>query len=641
MKSSAITKKTKKKIVHKYYRWLEKKARLLQGTKWLLHQYKLKKYLDVCFRGTVQEFYDKVSQYDVISFDIFDTLVTRCVQKPIDIFSLLGLWVEKYYHINKNEFLVARIKVESDENKRLNGNATLDDIYHSLQSYFNISKEKCEKIKNKEVELELKYIIPRTDVVNVLSKLKKEGKTIYLISDMYLPRNVIDNILSQCGIKTDLYDKIYLSSETKKRKDDSTIWIEIAKDNQKRKYIHIGDSFTSDYKNPRDNGLSSILIANSWERYESSLIRYCKGIDRYDKIGDKVIKGLIFNKCLYNSPFVHKHSELDCYAYVFFGPLFLQFCNWLSESTKKDNINHVWFLAREGFYLEPLYNSFCKKKYLKKIITTNYILTSRKAAAIADMHSVDAIKEYLLNGGFVGTLDDLLDSRFGIVEVSGSDKVYSLPRDLDKVMIALEPYKNKIYSNSKLQKKLYQEYIISVDPNFKNEKIGVVDIGYSGTAQYYLSNILDKKFIGYYFALSDNVRPEKNKQKCRACFFKSRNYQPDQNPWMLIESVLTAPKGQFGGFFEDGSLIFADSDKTASNKENLERFFAGIKKFIEDIFSLMSAETIVESNFSNGLALDLLKSFYWENVDIPQEVRHVFKVETTFNGGDGICKVFK
>lgn len=638
MDRNSIAKRIKNKIYDSYYRSFDKRDRVIQYLKWWLQQKKDSNLSKVYFHGTKQEFFDQVKCYDIISFDIFDTLITRCVQKPVDIFSILGYWVEKTYHIKSEKFFDARIKAESDENRRLNENATLNDIYNVLRQKLGLNVEQCNLIKQKELTIESQYLIPRKEMVEVLKKLKLHGKKIWLISDMYLSKDTIKSFLEKCGINHSFYDEIYISSETQKRKDNSAIWREIAEKCKERKYVHIGDNLVSDYINPKNVNIDSILIKNAWNSYRNSLIRYCKKIDSYDKLGDRITKGLIFNKCLYNSPFSTK-KNLFGYAYVFFGPLFFQFCVWLYNKTQENRINDIWFFAREGYYLKPLYDFFCEKMNKEKLSkNTRYVLTSRKAAAIADMDSLASIKDYLLNGDFVGTLDELLEIRFGISEKTNNETIYSLPRDFDSVISVLNLYKNTIYKNAYRQKSLYQSYINSIDQDYKNKHIGIVDIGYSGTAQYHLSNVLEKKFVGYYFALSNNVRPRKNNQKCYACFFKCKESQPDLNPWMLIEAVLTAPYGQFGGFQKDGSYIFA-TDDTNNVKENLDEFFYGIKLFFNDMYKLMTPEQIKKQNFSKGLALDLLKSFYWGNISVSKNIQRIFEVETAFNGGSKKFKV--
>ncbi len=47
--------------------------------------------LDNYYRESVDELVSKLSKYDVISFDVFDTLIFRMLETPKDVFEILGL----------------------------------------------------------------------------------------------------------------------------------------------------------------------------------------------------------------------------------------------------------------------------------------------------------------------------------------------------------------------------------------------------------------------------------------------------------------------------------------------------------------------------------------------------------------------
>ena len=71
---------------------------------------------------------------DVISFDIFDTLITRRIYSPEDIFSI----IEQKYKLD--HFKEKRIQADSIARKQLGRDINLDDIYAVLQSSFNAKK---------------------------------------------------------------------------------------------------------------------------------------------------------------------------------------------------------------------------------------------------------------------------------------------------------------------------------------------------------------------------------------------------------------------------------------------------------------------------------------------------------------------
>ena len=83
-----------------------------------------------------------------------------------------------------------------------------------------------------------------------------------------------------------------------------------------------------------------------------------------------------------------------------------------------------------------------------------------------------------------------------------------------------------IEDNFNVYKKIFNKernnYLKYCKKNIKGKNVAVVDLGYSGTIQYYLIKLLNKKINGYYFILTDNIKPLKLGGKASFCYnFKS------------------------------------------------------------------------------------------------------------------------
>lgn len=103
----------------------------------------------------------KVSLYDIITFDIFDTLITRLVLEPTDVFKI----VEKI-SIEKNNyglgFAKHRIKVEKLCYKKYGNRTSLEIIYNEIK-IFGYSEEQVRELKCLEEHVELKVTIPHLE----------------------------------------------------------------------------------------------------------------------------------------------------------------------------------------------------------------------------------------------------------------------------------------------------------------------------------------------------------------------------------------------------------------------------------------------------------------------------------------------
>ncbi|OOP79415.1 hydrolase, partial [Helicobacter pylori] len=117
----------------------------------------------------------EILKYDVISFDIFDTLLLRPFIKPTDLF----WYIETKYNIKG--FHQARIlaEVQSREiSKRQD--ITLDEIYHQIPKEFH-------SYKGVEIATEKEVLIPNLEMLELYRFAKENNKRVIIVSDMYLP----------------------------------------------------------------------------------------------------------------------------------------------------------------------------------------------------------------------------------------------------------------------------------------------------------------------------------------------------------------------------------------------------------------------------------------------------------------------
>ena len=150
-----------------------------------------------------------LKDYEIISFDIFDTLIVRYVEKPIDIFAIIEDKAE-----NAKNFQVNRINAEIHARKKYAREIKLDDIYAELTDIYDDNLIK--RLKSMEIALESDFCIKREDVYNFFQTCQNNHKRIIITSDMYLPKEVIEDILNKNDILN--YEHLYLSSEVGEQK---------------------------------------------------------------------------------------------------------------------------------------------------------------------------------------------------------------------------------------------------------------------------------------------------------------------------------------------------------------------------------------------------------------------------------------
>ena len=522
---------------------------------------------------TVTNIKKQIDENDIISFDIFDTLIVRKV-KDDDLINILDKEL-KEKGLLKN-FALIRKNSEEEVKKTIGINYTLDDVYDEFRRESKLPQETIHKVKEKEIENYIYTCIRRDDMAELFEYSKQKGKTIIIVTDMYLTRDVIESVLEKSGYSG--YERLFISNEEKARKDRGDLWDIVINKYKGRKILHIGDNVVSDVKNVNLKGGRSIRLYSSEDLFFHN--RYMKFSQNGGLIGDKVVESLIISR-LCSSPFtlnneIIKVNDLKKFSYIFIAPCILYFCLWLKERICEDNIEEVWFLSREGYYLQNYYNEICGENQ-----KTLYFYTSRRAASVPCLENKEEI-EFTFQTAAYGKFKDILWNRYGIVANTDIDDFYiRIPKESDKFKKLMEPYYTEIIANSQTEKKRYLDYINQISGNYMGRNIAVVDLGYSGTVQYYLSKLTGKKYSGYYFALVQNPKPNKIKSKAVACYEKGK----DDIFWTLMECCLTAPHGQVEKFKkdDDGSFapVFCDT-MTPGKEKILSTINDGVLEFFSD-----------------------------------------------------------
>lgn len=197
---------------------------------------------------------EQIRKNDVISFDIFDTLILRNVLFPEDIFKILAKDVFVKYNIK--DFNYIRKNVEEEVRKHSNQeDITIRDIYNEI-------KNRCNQVDinyliNRECDLEIESCCENPLIKELYNYAQLSKKKILFITDMYLDKGSIEKILKKCGYYE--YSELYVSGEVKKAKFSGSLFKYI-KDElsiDEKKWIHIGDNIHSDVYIPQSLGITA------------------------------------------------------------------------------------------------------------------------------------------------------------------------------------------------------------------------------------------------------------------------------------------------------------------------------------------------------------------------------------------------
>lgn len=528
---------------------------------------------------TPDEVLEKVRETNcnIISFDVFDTLIKRNVAHPADVFSILEVHYIKNYGFKKN---IKQLRIEAEHRANAMSHkedVTLDDIYSFLEG---ASEEEKEWLKIEEIKLE-KALCQRNNAMwQVYQECLIKGKKVFIVTDMYLPANVIIEILHSAGYYG--WSAFYLSSEQNARKSTGRLFKKIINEQgvSPDEVLHIGDALRGDFIIPKQQGINALLL-----RRENPNTAFFN--EKQAGIQYNVFSSFISNNCPVD------YSYFETIGYEVVGPLLYGYCKWLYKKLKREDIKKVFFLAREGYLLQKAFETFSPegiKHYVIKV--------SRHATAIPLLYKANSLEDVLeritvTRANF--TVGNLLEScginrRDIITLLKGSifsinSQIDTLADDERQALFALiKPYIDEI---SKQQNNLIHGYLDQFD---FNGKVAVCDVGWHGTIQNALQDINPNvDILGYYIGKKE--KKGKRKSKSEAFLFD----EPDFNH-EIEKEIMSAPD-----LFE---LFFLSTDGSAMSYEKQNDEYICIQGTPEQ--SVNNAKQIVDLQ---NAALKFIKDF--------------------------------
>lgn len=201
----------------------------------------------------------EIKKYDVISFNIYDTLILRNTLFPQDIFKLLANIADEQYGVKDFNFI--RINMEAEARNRTvqtdgtKEDISLDRIYQEISAHY--PDIPTEQLKEAEINLELQYCRVNPLVKSIYDAAVIAEKKVFLIADTVFPENIVASILNKCGCQN--WSGLYLSGEAEKAKSTGSLYRRIIEVEgvDVHSWLHIGENPHSDMNIPRSMGITA------------------------------------------------------------------------------------------------------------------------------------------------------------------------------------------------------------------------------------------------------------------------------------------------------------------------------------------------------------------------------------------------
>lgn len=458
----------------------------------------------------VEFFFDTISKYDNVSFDVFDTLLLRPYVLPTDLFKQIEIMEFR------KGFAKARINAEKKARKRLFPEVTLEEIYSFMPPEFS-------EMAELELEYERQVLVENPEMKKLLNRAVELGKNVIYISDMYLPPKFIMDILEKNGYPIDI--PLYVSNEYRMSKHDGSLFIKVLNDLSipAHKLLHVGDNKISDDSTPKRLGINALRRDRPVDRYLKSNPRERRYYRSKKSLGRSIIVGI--NSIGWING-MHQGDFWTSFGFRYGGPILAGFSIFIDRNIPKDGI--LFFIARDGFGPWRAYNSLFGKNHNK------YVYAPRIFGIIFGLNGRDylgyeeQITEYFIKNG-------LMRYEEQHVMKSGSDEGGTIQNEMRKEL------------------ERFSEYLKSKIP--PSGEIYVVD---ATTMKFSSQNLIDaalpdRNVRGMYYNLIPGGKDSKNSSFRRRSRFKIGLSDVD-----LPEFLMSSSEPPITGIDSNGKPIFSE-----------------------------------------------------------------------------------
>lgn len=573
-------------------------------------------------REAPEEFAERLSQYDVISFDVFDTLVFRPFSNPTDLFFIVGekLKYLDFERIRKEMEWRARQKAKEQKDSY---EVTLKEIYRELEEQAGILLMKGMQA---EVEAELELCFGNPYMLEVFKHLKRSGKKIICTSDMYLSSAVIREMVEKCGFRG--IENYFISCEYEKSKGDGALYELVRKAlGSEKTYVHIGDHPVSDVEKAKAAGwhaelCQNVNIAGMPYRAEDMSI-----------VTGSMYRGIVN---------AHIHNGLRVYSreyelgFIYGGFFVLGYCQWIHEYVKTHEIDKVLFLARDGDILNQVYVKLYPEESDEG--RAEYVYWSRLAATkmAAGYYKYDYFRRFIdhkVNQNY--TLEQIFTSMeieemlpvmcenlpSFMDELAVSDKVFGIDsaafKDIQKESVISHESRLtdrnawiiKEYLIAHWEEVLshYEEQIEAGGVYYKKilngcKRVATVDVGWAGSGAMALDHMInavwgfDCEVIGLLAGTNSihNAEPNMSEPQLRSGKLVSYLFSQGNNRdiWkfhdaakghnLIWEILLSSPQPSFKGFYMREGEVSLKWKAGGKNAKGIEELQQGIVDFISE-----------------------------------------------------------
>lgn len=530
------------------------------------------------------------------SFDVFDTLIHRRAVAPVAIFHAVRQEIQRagaeFPAYLAQRFVEIRQQSEAAVREGRRKDPMLADsnefeitfaaIYERIARLFGLDARQTEQLMNWEIEYELSNVLPSPERIARVRELVEAGERVVLISDMYLPREVIRRLLEAADPLLARLP-IYLSSELGVQKSTKALYvrafIELGYDFAE--WIHTGDNAHADVKMAAQLGIRTVALETpSFDEFERSLVQTVGSYDGY------LLAGMIRERRLADP------SAEELFSYRTVALYLVPYVLWVLKDALERGYQTLYFVSRDGHLLRGIADACIASLGLD--VRTRYIYGSRRAWRLASQ--LDGIDDdtFAPHGSFGGirSFDGLVEAarlpERELLELFPEFAQYRRRSGFDvheaaaivESLRASSEYRTRLAAVADRDRQLVTAYL-EQEIDFE-ESFAFVEYWGRGYTQDCLVRLFDAMGVqgGAPFYYARSIYPSKESAE-------RHNYTSASYSLLLIEAIFAnLPYGTTEGYERVGGTVRPVTSARAHDAVLLDAMERMLPQFAEDLLAL-------------------------------------------------------
>lgn len=339
------------------------------------------------FEKTIQAVFDfepLAKQHPALySFDVFDTLISRKGLHPYSIFYAVkdrmkkeeGFptdFVERYpvirhsAEMNVREYYKKTTQIRHSEKIEIQ----MQEIFERISEVYGITKEQSALLMEWEIAEELDAVVGLESQIEIVKNHIVNGDTVVLISDMYLPKSVIQKMLRKVEPMLGKLP-LFVSSEYGVQKTSRLLYFEVYRSFKPfysfSKWIHYGDNPDADKIPARKLGIKTRIIHKTvFNKVEQDMLNKLNSYNAY----------LFAAMCARLREGENVKNAKAEFVIDIIGATLISYVDWVIRDALEKGFECLYFIARDGYLLKLIADALIRLYGWE--IDTKYLYASRR-----------------------------------------------------------------------------------------------------------------------------------------------------------------------------------------------------------------------------------------------------------------------